>query len=351
MEFPIYTTRDLLAVMYDDAVDAPSNFWLQNFFPGTHTSTKEEILFEKIVGRRGLAPFVRPTSVGQPIYTRKGSKVNSFKPAYIKPKDAVRPVDQIQRQPGDLFSLNPRTPAQNFNAETARIALMHRDYIERSWEYLAAKAVINGEVDVTYEDGETVTVDFDRDDNLTVLKGSNYWDSTYDILGDIETYATAMADAEFGGIPDTLIVGSSVWAVMRTNTKLKDLMDLNYKRSDVNLARGMLLPQDRKSRIKYAGEISEGIAVWVYDDYYVDGAGAQQKFLPSNEFVLIDSNFEGVKAFGAILDKKADLQPLPIFPKMWDEEDPSASLIMTQSAPLMIPAYPNRSFRGRPLAA
>lgn len=350
MDFPIYGTRDLLGVMYDDAVDAPSDFWLRNFFPGAHTSDKEEIVFEQITGRRRLAPFVRPTSVGQPIWTRQGSDVKSFKPAYIKSKDSVRPVDHTQRQPGDLLTATPRTPLQNFNAEVARISMYHRDTIHRTWDYMAAQATIMGEVDINYEDGHSVTVDFGRDPSLTVLKGANYWDSNYDILGDIETYAMAMADAEFGGIPDTLIVGTDVWAVMRTNTKLKDLMDLNYKRSDVNLARGLLLPTDRRSKLRYAGEIGDGIAVWVYNDYYVDNTGTSVPFMSPKEFVLIDSNFEGVKAYGAILDKKANLQPLPVFPKMWDDEDPSATHIMTQSAPLMIPVYPNRSFRGRPIA-
>jgi hypothetical protein len=53
--------------------------------------------------------------------------------------------------------------------------------------------------------------------------------------------------------------------------------------------------------------------------------------------------FAGVRAFGAILDSKAGLQALPIFAKMWDQEDPSVTFVMSQSAPLMVPRDPNGS--------
>ena len=43
-------------------------------------------------------------------------------------------------------------------------------------------------------------------------------------------------------------------------------------------------------------------------------------------------------------------QPLPVFPKMWDEDDPSATILMTQSAPLMVPVNPNNTLRARVLA-
>ena len=66
--------------------------------------------------------------------------------------------------------------------------------------------------------------------------------------------------------------------------------------------------------------------------------------------LALGQNVMGVKAFGAILDKKASFQPLPIFPKMWDEDDPSATILMTQSAPLMVPINPNNTFRARVVA-
>lgn len=57
-----------------------------------------------------------------------------------------------------------------------------------------------------------------------------------------------------------------------------------------------------------------------------------------------------MKAFGAILDTDS-LEPADIYPKMWDNKDPSARFIMSQSAPLMIPVNPNATVKATPVAA
>ena len=58
----------------------------------------------------------------------------------------------------------------------------------------------------------------------------------------------------------------------------------------------------------------------------------------------ISSAVEGVRCFGAVLDKSAGYQAVDYFPKMWEEEDPSVEYLMTQGAPLMVPSDPNATF-------
>jgi hypothetical protein len=69
--------------------------------------------------------------------------------------------------------------------------------------------------------------------------------------------------------------------------------------------------------------------------------------MDSRDIVLTGPNVNGVQCFGAILDHKAQFQALPIFPKMWDENDPPATYIMNQSAPLMVPVNPDATLRAR----
>ena len=57
------------------------------------------------------------------------------------------------------------------------------------------------------------------------------------------------------------------------------------------------------------------------------------------------SDIGGVRGFGAIRDKRAGLQALEVFSKMWEEEDPSVEYLMSQSAPLMVPRNPNATFK------
>ena len=90
--------------------------------------------------------------------------------------------------------------------------------------------------------------------------------------------------------------------------------------------------------------------MYVYSDYYQDEAGNAVPFMSSKDIVLTGPNVMGVRAFGAIMDAKAGLRALPKFPKMWEEEDPSAVMVMTQSAPLMIPVNPNNTLKATVLA-
>ena len=100
MALDFYTSRQLYRIMYDDRLDAPTSYWLDNFFPESFFSTAEEILFDKIPSSRRIAPFMLPNEQGKPIYRRQGEKLQTFRPAYTKPKDAVRPSEMLKRQPG-----------------------------------------------------------------------------------------------------------------------------------------------------------------------------------------------------------------------------------------------------------
>jgi len=343
MEFPIYTTRDLYAVMYDLRQETPSTYWLDLLFPGVHMSDREEIIFERITSKRKIAPFVLPTVPGKPTWTRDGSTVAMFKPAYVKPKDAVRPSDQISRQPGDLFTLQPRSPKANFDNEVIRITGYHRNIITRRWEWLAARAAIDGQVTISGDGYPTVVIDFGRAGNQTIVKtGGGVWTDTYDILGDIQMWSDRMSQAPFGGIPNRLTVGSDAWAVMRTNQGILKAMDTQMRgNTSLTINTGLVAPTKAPDGVKFLGRLSEGIDLYTYSDYYVDNSNTPVPFMGTKDVVLTSPGVEGVKAFGAIQDIAANMTPIDIFPKMFDENDPSARFILSQSAPLMIPVNPN----------
>jgi hypothetical protein len=346
-------TRDLLGVYRDPRLASPSNYWRNLCFNGTpHVSTRQEIIFEKIQARRRVAPFVLPANTGKPIFTREGSTADLFKPAYIKMKDPVLPSEQFDRQPGDLFTDMPLTPAQNWDKSVADVLAFHRDAVDRRWEWMAAQASLYGQVTVDYDNGPSVIVDFARAAGQTVVKSSGtYWDVDYDILGDIQTWADIMTVAEFGGIPNRLTIGSAVWAVMRKNKGIIDEMNVQRRgNTQTNIQTGIVLAGSVNDNVRFVGTVGAGIDVYVYSDFYQDASGNQVPYMDTRDAVLTTSDVGGVPAFGAIVDIAALLVPMPVFPKMFPENDPSAMMIMTQSAPLFIPVYPNRTFRARVLA-
>lgn len=340
----LYDTRELLGIM--EAQEEVSDYWLSLCFNREMQFTAEEIEFEKIQRKRIIAPLVIPTVQGRPIYQR-ATKVTRFRPAYVKPKDAVNESEIVARQPGSLIGTAP-SKDQSYKTRVADIQQEHRRAVERRWEWLAAKAVLDGMVTLVDDDYPKVVIDFERDaDHTVVLTGGDLWDSgTQDIIGDINAWRMLVAQAKFGGPSNRLTIGTTAWAAMSVDPAIMELLDTNIRGSDADLKRGVREGQT----IEFIGRLSGTLDVWLYADYYELADGTRVDFMDPRDVVLTGPNFQGVRCFGAILDHKAQFQALKIFPKMWDQDDPPVTFIMNQSAPLMVPVNPDSSLRARVVA-
>ena len=138
-------------------------FW-SRIATDVYISDKKEIAFERVHrDYRRLAPFVAPNVQGK-IQRREGGMLTAFRPAYVKPKDVVDPSELRSRQPGE--SLNPLAPvsmAQRRLRMRGQILEEHRRQIENAVEWLAAEAVIKGQVTVEGDDYPATTVDASPD--------------------------------------------------------------------------------------------------------------------------------------------------------------------------------------------
>lgn len=357
MALDIYTPHDLYAVMYDERMQVETSYFLDSYFPGSYMSTQEEILFDKISTTRKIAPFMLPNEQGKPIYRREGERLQSFKPAYTKPKDAVRPSEMLQRQPGELVRMGLMSPQARYNAEVIRIAQYHRNAINRLWDWMAARAILDGSVKIDYVGAngsveKSVTIDFGRaaGHTITLGSGSRWGDSGVSIMGLIQSWMDTMAQAEFGGAASRLLVGAQAYAPLIADPEIKALMDTTVRGSpDVNLNRG-LIRKDVMQPATYVGTLGAGLEVWLYTGTFQAHDGSLVNIMDPRDILLTAPGVEGVKAFGAILDEDAGLNATDIFSKMWSQPDPSARFIMSQSAPLMIPVNPNRTLRARVVA-
>jgi hypothetical protein len=343
----IYDTATLLGVMRDDeAMQPPSNYWLSLCFPGVINFTDEYIDFTKITSNRKLAPLVVPTAQGKPIYSAAERMVR-VKPAYVKPKDPVTASRMIKRHAGlgELALPVAQTPQQRYNAIVADIMREHRRAIERRWEWMAAQAAIYGSVTLEDEAYPRTVVDFQRnaDHTVTLLGAARWGQAGVSILGNVETWRKRCRDAAFGGPTNRLTIGSNVWEIMRADAEIRELLktDLKAQNNGLNINLGIREGLD----VEFVGRLSGTLDVYVYSDYYQEPDGTTTPFMSPNDVVLTGPNVQGVRAFGAIQDIGAQFQALAIFPKMWPEQDPSATFIMNQSAPLMVPVNPNNTLR------
>ena len=330
-----YTTATLAGVVRK--LRPPTMFWLNLCFPRQVNFTDQYVDFDKIDKDRRLAPFVSPMSQGR-IMKKSGYVSRRFAPAYVKPKDVVDPNHIVTRMAGEAY-FGDMTPEQRRNAIVADLLQGQKDKIYRRWEWMAAQAVINGSVIVEGDDYPSQTVDFQRDAGQTIaLTGASQWgQSGVSIKDNLNTWnkQTQLLSTYF---PNLLICGSDAWDVMSEDAWILEQLDKNYRNGEKsNLDLGL----DTGEVVQSKGKLSD-MEILVYSDQYEDDTGATQPFMDSKTVVGINpAGVQGMRCFGAIMDKKAGYRSTDIFSKMWDQEDPSVEYLMSQSAPLMVPMEPD----------
>lgn len=347
MPFDLYSTATLLSVVRVQPVE--SSYWLDNFFGRQINFDTEEIMFDRVVGQRRLAPFVSPVVQGR-VMRQRGYETRTFRPAYTKPKHVVDPNRVFSRLAGEGIT-GTLSPDARWNAAVAENLREERNAIQRLWNWMAAMAVIHGEVTIAGEDYPTQVVNFGRDAGLTsILAGTAQWDDVdADPLGDIKDLRT-LAFQKSGSPITRLTMGLDAFDLFFANADVKKLLEGKdvARTSDSTLSAMGSPGQPYEFRGILQGANGQGrLEVYTYNEQYEDENGVTQGIMDSLDVVGTGPGLQGTRCFGAIRDKRAGLQALPIFPKMWDQEDPSVTYTMTQSAPLMVPGNPNNSFRIR----
>ena len=345
MPFDLYSTATLLGVVRVQPIE--SSYWLDNFYPRQITFDTEEIMFDRVTGSRRLAPFVSPVVQGR-VMRKRGYETRVFRPAYTKPKHVVDPNRVFSRLAGEGITGTLGADAR-WNAAVAENLREERNAIQRLWNWMAAMATIHGEVTIAGEDYPTQVINFGRDAGLTrILAGTAQWDDVdADPLQEIAELRTLAFQK--GGSPITrLTFGLDAFDLFFKDEKVKKLLEGKdvARTSDSTISALGSPGQPYEYRGVLQGANGQGrLEIYTYNEQYEDENEVTQSVMDSLDVVGTGPGLQGTRCFGAIRDKRAGLQPLAIFPKMWDQEDPSVTYTMTQSAPLMVPANPNNSFR------
>jgi hypothetical protein len=347
---PLYETADLIGVI--ETIHTAPTFFLERFFKREPIlSTSAAIVFDEVLeGLPVMAPFVSPIVQAKP-QKRSGFQAKHFTPSYVKPKHFIKPGDFITRVPGEPL-LGELTPQARYDREVIRLLALQKRQIEAVWEWLAAKAVIDGKVTIVGEDYPAVEVNFGRDPNneLVITGAGNVWSNEdADIAAMFEDWSDQIL--ELTGFAGTDVVMSpEIWRLFRKNKVV--LRDADLRRAISAVPN--LQPQVATQNARYVGKWGE-FDLWVYAGRFKDQDGNISRALQATDVMMTAApsaadgtgGVEGIRAFGAIQDKKAGLQPIDIFPKTWEEEDPSGEQLMSQSAPLMIPGRPNAVIKAK----
>ncbi|MGH1542343.1 MAG: major capsid protein [Arenicella sp.] len=327
-----YTTYELANMI--KIVQPPSQFFSDTFFPAMITSEKEEISFDVETDGEQLAPFVHPSVQGK-IIEGEGYQTNTFKPAYIKVKSGLRPGQVIKRRAGEQFG-GSLSNEQRRQLMIAGYLQDHENRIQRRIEVMAAEALVYGRVTVVGDDYPEKVVDFGRKASNTIaLAGAARWsDSNSTPLKDLEDWSLRCLD-ETGFAGDTLILSSSAWNLLSKHNDFNDQLDRRRGIKDVPF----ISPEVAK-RVQYKGAIGD-FDIFVYSGRYKNKSGGVVQLMDDNRALMIArEGLKGIQAYGAIQDL-SNLVAIDRYTKMWEEKDPSIEVMLTQTAPLVVPRLPN----------
>lgn len=321
------------------------SFW-SRWFPETITFDTAEIAFDKVSSDyRKMAPFVAPNVQGR-VQRQAGFSTISYAPAYVKPKDVVRPNIAQRRTAGESLVTGTLSQQQRYDNAVANLLAEQRIKIENRVEWMRAKALIDGKITVEGRDYPKVTIDFGRHASLTtVLTGTARWsDALSTPIKDLSDARRRVSDLS-GAVVRDYVFGPSAWALFYAKLPDASKLQNNTLRGSEGTVSSFL---DGLEGVEFAGSIS-GVGgagemrFWVYSAKVLDETGALVDILQTDTVVGVSDSVQGVDCYGAIEDL-GSLSAIEMYPKMWEEQDPSAMYLMTQSAPLPVPKYANATF-------
>ncbi len=336
----LYDTQTLLGMI--DALDTPRRFMFDLYFSAaTITFDTEEILFDRITASRRIAPYVSPRVAGK-AQSLRGATSRSYRPAYVKPKAVVNPAAALKRRPGERIG-GEMSPADRFDRILVQELEDQDLQITRREELMAIEILRTGKLVAESAEFDKLELDFDRPAGHTVgLTSTDRWgESGVKPLANIKTWAQTVHNNS-GAHPGLVIFDPLAAGLFLADPDLAAILD-NRRQADGSMQLAGAVTGAQGTEAVRLGAIGQ-FEFWQYQQTYKDDSGATQKMMPDYTVIMgSPAGFEGYACYGAIQDVDA-LQAMPRFPKMWTENDPSVAMVMTQSAPLPVPARVDTSF-------
>jgi len=329
----LFDTVSLIAALA--AMDRPQAFLRDRYYGNVVTSTDEEIAVDKLLKRKKMAPFVSP-DVAAKERAMRGRSVETFRPAYIKPLNTIRPTDLVKRAHGEGLT-GDLSPEERRLAIINQTLLDQDDEITRREEWMCAQIMRSGIVTVEGEDYETQIVDFKRPANQTVaLAGVSRWGETgVSILSDLRSWASTTQRAS-GGVVTDVILGAGAAELVQKDPELKEIMD-NRRQASGAFELGPVASGSQEQPATYLGSVGQFNFI-TYSQIFEDDEGNDVEIWPDYGVGLVAPNVHaGNMAYGAILNLKS-LEAVSRFPHHFETENPSREHLTTEAAPLPVPS-------------
>lgn len=330
---------------------APNSF-LKNYLFGKDVPVPARNIELSFLRRgRMIAPFVERN--GAAIMTAgRNEEFLIVQPAHIRVKRPMTPSELLnKRRPGSVIHVGGDDIGAAMRQYIADEQSMLMDDVANSEEYLCSMA-LTGAISYSAADESAFTVTFPRSAaNDIVLTGADLWSaSTSNPAADFLNAAAIINDAVSLNITDVILGADAADAFLANASVLAKLDPLRLSTGTVDLTQ-----QFQESGAMFLGTYVHGIRIWRYARQ-VEVAGTATDLIRSKyaEFVCRTPAAQMLTYYGAIEDMKAigagKVLQAKRFSKSWEEEDPSARMLLVESNPIPCMRRPDATLSMKVLA-
>lgn len=310
----------------------PPGRFLSSFFQEDLLKTIHAEL-DVVTGTKKLVPFIREGGKATRSY-RKGFEKRPFKCYEIKIERPTNAFDAFKALPGEpSVVVDPMDPnkrvAQLVGADTAEIS----NDINRTIEYLCAKAMFEGKYDILDEENKKIdSIDFGfKASHKVTLAGDNKWGgASANVAGNLEAMADLVGDS--GRTAKHFVFGSKAWAEARKDEKF--MKDFDRKFVTGNQMNLTFEKDDRGAILK---GVFNGAFVWVYNEKCIPvGATQAVEMVPSNKVLAIGEGASLKLKYGCVGNVKDGFFVGTRFAKTWYDDKAEEQLLLMKSRPLPV---------------
>jgi hypothetical protein len=323
---------------------SPNSFVKNLLFSREVTVPTRHIELSFLDRGRKIAPFVQRNGAAI-MTTGRDESFRVIMPPHIRVKRPMTPSELLEkRRPGSVIFPGAQGMQRAMREYMASELSMLGDDISNSEEFLACLA-LRGAVSYSSKDEASFSITFPRASNQDYALGSgDRWnESTSKKRKDFLDAAQLVSDAVSLNVTDVILGTEAADAFLEdASGELSTLLDLR------RMSTGTidLTQQIAESGALFLGTFVHGIRVWRYGRQVDVNGVATDLIRPKYaEFVAATPSAQFVTYYGAIEDMKAigagKVMQSKRFSKSWEEEDPSARMLLIESNPMCVPRRPN----------
>jgi len=324
----------------------PRHTVLARYFPFLQPAKSVDspiITFDYLPAAEKLAVFVSPLAEAQQVEER-GFETESIRPAYVKMKTTLDLFRPWKRAAGESIGAQDYSPEMRRRMQAAQAVEYLVALIRNRMEWMACQTLHAARYTVVGDKYDPVVLDFKRHAgntvDLTTMTNATWGTDHRNArpTRHFQQWAEQIVKEGGGGITELLLTNSA-WLALTESPDFEKKMDQRHlsgiaMETGPNLMRG----------INYKG-LYDGIPVYVHMDFYVDGAGNRQRYLPDGyAYAIGRDTMLGVQAHGPIYDENipgGGSTTQEYYARSWVDKDPGVRTMLCQTAPIVYAQRPN----------